>query len=55
VALFLFVLLLAVVLGVVGVAAKGLMWLLVIGVVLLLADLVGFGWFGGRRRRRPVR
>jgi hypothetical protein len=52
---FLVLLLVAVALGIIGVVAKGLMLLLVLGIVLFLADLVGFGFFGGRRRRRPAR
>lgn len=54
-ALFLFVLLVAVALGIIGVAAKGLLYLLVIGVVLFVLDLVGLGWRGGRRHRRIAR
>lgn len=53
-ALFLMVLLVAVALGIIGVAAKGLLYLLIIGVVLFIADIVGLGWRGGRRRR-PAR
>ena len=52
---FLLVLLVAVALGIIGVAAKGLFYLLVIGVILLVIDLVGLGWRGGRRRRRTAR
>lgn len=52
---FLLVILAAVVLGIVGAVAKGLFYLLIIGIVLLVADLV----FGGARlrrgRRRPTR
>lgn len=53
-ALFLLLLLVAVALGIIGVAAKGLFYLLIIGIVLLVVDLVGLGWRGGRRRR-PAR
>lgn len=53
-ALFLLILLAAVALGIIGVAAKGLLYLLIIGIVVFILDLVGFGWRGGRRRR-PVR
>ncbi|MFF4485640.1 hypothetical protein ACFY0F_03965 [Streptomyces sp. NPDC001544] len=42
-ALFLFLILVAIILGLIGVAAKGLFWLLVIGAVVLVADLVLFG------------
>lgn len=38
--LFLFLILVALILGIIGVAAHGLFYLLVIGVVVLLADLV---------------
>lgn len=53
--LFLLLLLVAVALGIIGVAAKGLIYLLVIGIVLLVIDLVGLGWRGGRRHRRMAR
>jgi hypothetical protein len=46
-ALFLFIILVAVVLGLVGAVVHGLIWLLVIGIVLFLANLV----FGGARLR----
>ncbi|MET8096634.1 hypothetical protein ABZV29_09175 [Streptomyces sp. NPDC005236] len=49
--LFLFLILVAVVLGIVGFAAHGLFYLLVIGVVVLLADLV----YAGVRLRRGGR
>lgn len=51
-ALFLFLILVAVVLGLIGVAAHGLFYLLVIGVVVFVADLV---FFGVRWSRRPHR
>ncbi|MEV7596018.1 hypothetical protein AB0O91_01345 [Kitasatospora sp. NPDC089797] len=47
-ALFLFILLIAVVFGFVGALVKGLLWLLVIGAVLFIAALV----FGGVRLGR---
>ncbi|WP_316524193.1 hypothetical protein [Kitasatospora brasiliensis] len=47
-ALFLFILLIAVVFGFVGALVKGLLWLLVIGAVLFVAALV----FGGARLGR---
>ncbi|MFD9692528.1 hypothetical protein ACFXPX_16065 [Kitasatospora sp. NPDC059146] len=52
-ALFLFIVLIAVVCGFVGALVKGLLWLLVIGAVLFVAALV----FGGMRlgRRREAR
>ncbi|MFF2364264.1 MULTISPECIES: hypothetical protein [unclassified Streptomyces] len=52
--LFLFLILVAVVLGIIGVAAHGLFYLLVIGVVVLLADLLYAGLRlrrGGRKQR----
>lgn len=52
---FWFLLLVAVVCGFIGVLAKGLIWLLVIGVVIFLVALVGGGLrFRGRSPRgRP--
>ncbi|WP_192582560.1 MULTISPECIES: hypothetical protein [Streptomyces] len=49
--LFLFLILVAVVLGLIGVAAHGLFYLLIIGVVVLLLDLV----YAGTRLRRGGR
>ncbi|WP_327066396.1 hypothetical protein OG500_11170 [Kitasatospora sp. NBC_01250] len=49
-ALFLFILLIAVVFGFVGALVKGLLWLLVIGAVLFVAALVLGGMRLGRRR-----
>jgi hypothetical protein len=46
-ALFLFIVLIAVVLGIIGVAVKGLIWLLVIGIIVLLLDV----FFAGSRVR----
>ncbi|URN16752.1 MULTISPECIES: hypothetical protein [Streptomyces] len=55
-AVFLFLVLLAVVLGLVGVAVEGMTYLLVIGAVVLVADLVLLGAYLARRGRgRPVR
>jgi hypothetical protein len=49
-ALFLFLVIVAIVLGIVGVVAKGLLYLLIIGIVVFLAALV----LGAlRMRRRP--
>lgn len=42
----------AVVLGLVGWFASGLMWLFVIGLIVLMADLVLFGVLLGRGRSR---
>jgi hypothetical protein len=55
-ALFLFIVIVAIVLGLVGAVVKGLFFLLIIGVVLFLADLVVGGMRMGRRRgSRPAR
>ncbi|WP_371749258.1 hypothetical protein [Streptomyces sp. NBC_00280] len=55
-ALFLLLVLVAVVLGIIGVAAHGLGYLLAIGIVIFVADLLFFGARLSRRaRRRPVR
>lgn len=53
--LFLVVVIAAVVLGIVGAVAKGLLYLLVIGAVLLVADLVFIGLRIRRSGRRPQR
>jgi hypothetical protein len=52
---FLFLVIAAIALGIVGVVVKGLFYLLIIGVVLFLVDLVLGGLFWGRRRSRPAR
>jgi hypothetical protein len=55
-ALFLFIVIVAIALGLVGAVVKGLFFLLIIGVVLFLADLVVGGVRMGRRRgTRPAR
>ncbi|UUU28748.1 hypothetical protein JIX56_01920 [Streptomyces sp. CA-210063] len=55
-ALFLLLVLVAMVLGIIGVAADGLGYLLAIGIVLFVADVAFFAARGARRvRRRPVR
>jgi hypothetical protein len=52
IALFLLLLIVAIALGIVGVAAKGLLFLLIIGIVVFLGALL----FGAlRMRRRPGR
>jgi 1,4-dihydroxy-2-naphthoate octaprenyltransferase len=50
-ALFLFIVLIAVVLGIIGAAVNGLLYLLVIGVVVFLVGMLFGGWRlrGGRR------
>lgn len=53
--LFLFVIIVAMVLGLIGAVVDGLAWLLAIAVVIFLADLfLGFRRMR-HRRRRPVR
>ncbi|SOR80348.1 MULTISPECIES: hypothetical protein [Streptomyces] len=55
-ALFLLVVLVAVALGIIGVAADGLGYLLAIGIVLLAVDVIFFAVRLSRRAgRRPVR
>ena len=49
-ALFLFIIIVAIALGILGVALKGLFWLLIIGIVLFLANLVFGGMRLGKRR-----
>ncbi|WP_433887937.1 hypothetical protein [Streptomyces sp. CA-111067] len=51
-AVFLFVVIVAMVLGLIGAVADGLGYLLALGVLLLVVDL-GYGF--RRMRRRPVR
>lgn len=53
-ALFLLLLLAAIVLGIVGAVVKGLFYLLVIGIAVFLVALVYLGMRLGRQRR-PVR
>lgn len=54
-ALFWFLLLVAVVLGFIGVLAEGLLYLLVIGVLVAIVDVVYAGMKIRRGGRRPVR
>ncbi|MGW3123805.1 hypothetical protein ACWDBW_43005 [Streptomyces sp. NPDC001107] len=55
-ALFLLLVLVAVVLGIIGAAANGLGYLLAIAIVLFVADMAFFAVRLSRRaRRRPVR
>jgi len=51
-ALFLFLILVAIILGLIGAVAQGLSYLLVIGIVILAADLVLFGVRWSRRSHR---
>jgi len=56
VALFLFVVIVAMVLGLIGTVVHGLGYLLVIGVAVFVADLIFLAVYGARRaRRRPLR
>lgn len=52
---FLLVVIIAIVLGIIGFAVKGLLFLLVIGCLLLAADLVWGAMRWSRHHRRPVR
>lgn len=54
-ALFLFVIIVAIVLGIIGVVAHGLLYLLVIGAVLFAADLIFLAFRWRRSGRRPQR
>jgi hypothetical protein len=54
-ALFLLFVIVAIALGIVGAVVKGLFWLLIIGVVVILVDLVLLGARAGRRRNRVTR
>ena len=51
-ALFLFVIIIAIALGILGIVLKGLFWLLIIGIVLFLANLVFGGIRLGKSRNR---
>ena len=52
--LFLIVIIIAIALGILGVVLKGLFWLLIIGIVLFLANLVFGGIRLGKRRGSRV-
>jgi hypothetical protein len=55
-ALFLLVIIVAIALGILGVVLKGLFYLLIIGIVLFLVNvLIGGMRMGRRRGRRPAR
>ncbi len=51
--LFLFLIIVAIALGILGVVLKGLFWLLIIGIVVFLVDLVFLGARIGRNRKPP--
>ena len=53
--LFLLLVLAAVALGIVGAVVKGLLYLLIIGIVILVADLSFVGFRMRGRRNRPAR
>lgn len=53
--LFFLLIIAAIILGAVGFTVTGLFYLLIIGIVLFLADLVYLGTRLGRGRRRPAR
>ncbi|SFG36801.1 hypothetical protein [Streptomyces mirabilis] len=54
--LFLLLVLVSVVLGIIGVAAEGLGYLLIIGIVLLAADVaIAYARWSRRADRRPIR
>jgi hypothetical protein len=53
--LFLLLVIAAIALGIVGVVVKGLFYLLIIGIVVILVDLLVVGIRLSRRRRRPNR
>jgi hypothetical protein len=55
VAIFLLLIIVAIALGIVGVAAKGLFYLLIIGIVVLLIDLAYAALRFRRAGRRPTR
>lgn len=54
-ATFLLIVLIAVALGIIGVVATGLLYLLWIAIALFALDLVLAGWRLRARRRRPAR
>lgn len=54
-ALFLLVIIIAIVTGLIGVLVKGLLYLLIVAIVLFLVNLVAFGFHAGHRARRPAR
>lgn len=55
-ALFLFLILVAIVLGIVGAVVNGLFWLLLIGIVIFLLAFVVLNWMlKGGGRRNPAR
>ena len=53
-ALFLLFIIVAIALGIAGAVVKGLFWLLIIGVVVVIVDLIFLGARLGRHRRGNV-
>lgn len=53
--LFLLFVIVAIALGILGVVLKGLFYLLIIGIIVFLADLIFLGFRMGRNRARPSR
>jgi len=51
-AFILFLVIVAIVLGIIGVTVKGLLWLLFIGIVIFLGGILLGAWGMRRRRRR---
>jgi hypothetical protein len=54
-ALFFLFIIVAIALGIVGAVVKGLLYLLIIGIVVVIVDLVVLGARLSRRRARPTR
>ena len=54
-AFFLLLIIVAMVLGIIGAVVKGLIYLLIIGVVVFIADLILIGASTRRRRGKPAR
>ncbi|MFC8914160.1 hypothetical protein ACGF5F_18450 [Streptomyces sp. NPDC047821] len=55
-AIFLFLIIVAIILGLIGAVAEGLMYLLIIGIVVLVIDVLFFAFRWSRRSRgRPLR
>jgi hypothetical protein len=55
VVLFLLFIIAAIALGIIGFVVKGLLYLLIIGIIVFLADLIFLGARMRGTRRRPVR
>lgn len=53
--LFLLLIIVAIALGIIGFVVKGLLYLFIIGIIVLIADLAFAGARLRRERRRPVR